>query len=567
MQIHKIELENFKQYKNASIEFPEGLTGFIGKNGAGKSTIFEAVTNAFYGKLESAKEKIRNDKASEKEPVIIKMEFEDRGTRYKVTREYRGKNLTPKAQLLKEDNFVAEGTREVDKEIKKIVKIDYSNFKNSYFAHQKEVNSLLNLGRTDRQSSLRKMLGLEKIDKFEAKVKDFISEKKSEMRGSENELLPDVEIDSLKKSVEEKKAEIEKSKKEFEEHEKLVEGKNKEYKKIKDKNSELEKTKRDFDRISSGIEISSTKIKNNQSNLADNEKELAELKEAKLRCENLTPQKEKYEKVYKRIAELQELRAEYQKKINLENALKEKNEELLIKQKKIEEKALEVNSYADIEEKTEVLNKLKEANLETAESLNSALGKTNEILGSIKKDLKEKTKKLKDIEELGKDSDCPECERPLGDHYDKLTEKYESEIEELNKRNENQNEDLRKIKDQIAENQKKIDELNAEISGQAGRSRDLRNLEKAISEIKSETEIIRGEIKKREKEIEEIGKIIFSEEDLKKARDEESKLKPDYEECLRLETKAGEIPGKENKIKELNESGENEKQEFGKTKR
>ncbi len=78
MRINKITLENFKQYKKETIAFPEGLIGLIGKNGAGKSTVFEAVSLALYGKCEMPKDKIKNDKASPKEAVLVELEFEDR---------------------------------------------------------------------------------------------------------------------------------------------------------------------------------------------------------------------------------------------------------------------------------------------------------------------------------------------------------------------------------------------------------------------------------------------------------------------------------------------------------
>ena len=559
MQINKIELENFKQYKETNIEFPEGLTGFIGKNGAGKSTIFEAITNAFYGRFEANKDKIRNDRASDKEPVKITLYFEDKGTRYKIIREYRGKNLTAKAQLYKEDSFIADSPREVDKELKKIIKIDYTNFKNSYFTHQKDVNSLLNSGKPERQSSLRRMLGLEKMDTFETKVKEFISSKKNEMKGSENELLPEGEINDLKESAEEKKGEIERSKKRLEKQKKLVDDKSEEYKELKEKNTQLEKIKNDFDKFNTDIEIKNSNIKNIESNLEEAEKDLLELKAAKEICEKLTPQKEKYERVSKLISELQALKSEYLKKKNLEETQKEKNGELLIKQKKLEDFELELKKYDDIDEKLNSIKKLQSAHKETLESMNAAMGKTNEILGSINTSINEKANRLEKIEKLGRDSDCPECERPLENHYDKLTQKYKSEIEDLNARNKIQETDLGKIRKQISDKENEIENLNSGINEQTSRSRDLENLNKRIAELKTEVEKLRENIKKIQTNINEIGEIKYSENELEELRLEEIKLKPEYEECLRLEPKAKEIPRKENRIKELHDSRENEK--------
>ena len=51
MILSRLKLENFKRYSSYEIEFGEGLIGIIGKNGSGKSTIFEAIFFALYGEL------------------------------------------------------------------------------------------------------------------------------------------------------------------------------------------------------------------------------------------------------------------------------------------------------------------------------------------------------------------------------------------------------------------------------------------------------------------------------------------------------------------------------------
>ncbi len=48
MILSKLRLENFKKYTSFEIEFGEGLIGIIGKNGSGKSTIFESILFAIY---------------------------------------------------------------------------------------------------------------------------------------------------------------------------------------------------------------------------------------------------------------------------------------------------------------------------------------------------------------------------------------------------------------------------------------------------------------------------------------------------------------------------------------
>jgi len=49
MILHKLTLKNFKQYTSETIEFKENLVGITGRNGAGKSSVFEAILLALTG--------------------------------------------------------------------------------------------------------------------------------------------------------------------------------------------------------------------------------------------------------------------------------------------------------------------------------------------------------------------------------------------------------------------------------------------------------------------------------------------------------------------------------------
>ena len=71
MHLNKLVMKNFKKFRSAELEFSDGLTGIVGSNGAGKSTIVEAIAWALYGNRASSikRDFIRNARARESDAV------------------------------------------------------------------------------------------------------------------------------------------------------------------------------------------------------------------------------------------------------------------------------------------------------------------------------------------------------------------------------------------------------------------------------------------------------------------------------------------------------------------
>ena len=49
MLLNKLAMRNFKRFRNQEIAFQDGITGIVGNNGTGKSSIVAAVLFALYG--------------------------------------------------------------------------------------------------------------------------------------------------------------------------------------------------------------------------------------------------------------------------------------------------------------------------------------------------------------------------------------------------------------------------------------------------------------------------------------------------------------------------------------
>ncbi len=229
MILINLHMENYKKYRDHTLEFAEGLTGIIGRNGSGKSTIFDAISFALYGDTRGEKETIRYAKAGEKDAVGVTLVFEIDAKSYKVVRELRGKSLTAKAYLYDaDDTLIADTARGVNSEVIRLIGMNKEAFMHTVFASQKELTALSGLKNEERKKIIRKLLGLEKIDKIEQEIRARLTDLNRDIRSYAEILLSEAEVKALEEEKEVKSKEAEALKKEVEKIVKEFEAKSKE---------------------------------------------------------------------------------------------------------------------------------------------------------------------------------------------------------------------------------------------------------------------------------------------------------------------------------------------------
>src|SRR5512136_1388719 len=98
MRISYLELKNYRRFKEFKLQFPDGIVGILGLNGAGKTTIIEAIAWALFGNVDevvrTSKDSIRRTGAGPNDACSVWLEFELGGTEYRVEREMGGKSLS-----------------------------------------------------------------------------------------------------------------------------------------------------------------------------------------------------------------------------------------------------------------------------------------------------------------------------------------------------------------------------------------------------------------------------------------------------------------------------------------
>lgn len=451
MILTKLSLKNFKKYKNFEINFYDGLTGIIGKNGSGKSTIFEAILFALYGELKSkgSKELVKNVRANSKDELIVLLEFEFDNLDYKVVREFRGKNLNAIAKLYKNNELIVNGAKDVTRYIINMTKMTKDAFLNTLFASQKELTSLSSLDNEHRKKMIRKLLGLEKIDQIEKFLKESISDLNKEIKSFSSFLLNIEQVDEYETHIKsyQESLKILKEKINLREEQKqiLID----EEKSIKEQLIRFEKIKEQKNDYQNKIKLYESKLESTIKNINELQTQKTQLEAKKEEYKIKKIVKNEYEKIVNNLKQQDDLKEKYLKKIGL---IKERDElRLAYKKQKdeikfLEEEIVNVNSVQleqkELKDKIKLYQKqLQDKKIDERELRDKIAGEQNLI--------KDTKSKIQTIQSLGKNSKCPTCTRELLDDYDKvlnslyeLIEKtyekniyiYESKLEELNKR-------------------------------------------------------------------------------------------------------------------------------------
>ena len=193
MRLVSLKLKNYRQFKEAEIEFPDGVTGIVGLNGSGKSTIIEALAFALYGTDAARTDKlgIRRVGSAPGSAVEATLELEIGGTAYTISRQLKGQSQTGAGSIIANGKVIADSVRGLDKEIKYLLGMDFPSFKTSFLAKQKELNALTELTPNQRKDVIIRMLGIDSIDKAIDLIRKEAREKKLEVEAMRKSLKDD----------------------------------------------------------------------------------------------------------------------------------------------------------------------------------------------------------------------------------------------------------------------------------------------------------------------------------------------------------------------------------------
>ncbi len=551
MIFKRLRLKNFKSYASEIINFDKGITVIVGENGAGKSSIFEAISFALFKQHTAGKigDLVRNNT----ENMSVELDFVSRGKEYRIIRD-KTKSKTVSRLLTKTSSDSAfmslcSGEREVSDNIQAILEMDANLFLNAIYVRQGEIAELVDKTPAEKKLLIGRLLGLDSLETAWNNMIPLIREHENKLSEIKGKLYSK---DALKEEYETKSKELNALKSRGHELESQIE-------EVKNLISEISESKRDMEREKEIYETQMNNLSNEKQTLERLEKDKHQLQENLDRIRESEAEIERLEKYVSKL----DVYLDFEKSVVSIQSLKESEIEIedkidSIKEQKrlIHAKKEGYNNYLKSDELITKLTNQKidlEKELATITQLEKDKKKLLHSIESDRNDIEEffslSKEKLLDYgvsqDELAEVDDL----KKLSDSTNKLLEDISTKIEDLTNDINSKKENIVSFKQAIASAEKPLEEL-ADVENKCPVCQsdiDDAKKEELISQYKSDIE----ENTKSISETEETIRLFDKNKD--SFKEKESKVKKLSEDILEYKYKFSNLQKDLQRLGEIDE--------------
>ena len=186
--IRNVELVNFLSHSDTKLEFDSGATVFVGENGAGKSSIIDAITFSLFGEHTR-----KNNKGLIRRGAnqgFAKIEFSANGKNYQAIRKIDSKG-TLTAQFTEnvdgKHSTIAEGERKqfgesMTKHVEEAFAMGFEKLQIASIVQQGELNSIIKAKPKEFKELLNAIIGIDKLDTALASMRTVQKEFRSSIQ-------------------------------------------------------------------------------------------------------------------------------------------------------------------------------------------------------------------------------------------------------------------------------------------------------------------------------------------------------------------------------------------------
>ena len=461
MIFKRLRLKNFKSYASEIINFNKGITVIVGENGAGKSSIFEAISFALFKQHTAGKlgDLVRNNT----ENMSVELDFVSRGKEYRIIRD-KTKSKTVSRLLTKtssDSEFMSlcSGEREVSDSIQAILDMDANLFLNAIYVRQGEIAELVDKTPADKKRLIGRLLGLDSLETAWNNLAPLIREYENKLSEIKGKLYSK---DALNEEYEIKTQELNDLKSRGHDLESQIE-------EVKKLISEISESKRNMEREKEIYETQMNNLANEKHTMEKLEKDKHQLQE---NLDKIRESEEEIERLEKYVSKL-DVYLDFEKSVVSIQSLKESEIELedkidSIKEQKrlIHAKKEGYNNYLksdelitkltnqkiDLEKELATITQLEKDKKELLQSIESDRNDIEEFFSISKEKLLEygvSQDELAEVDDLKK----------LSDTANKFLEEISTKIEDLTNDINSKKENIVAFKQAIGAAEKPLEEL------------------------------------------------------------------------------------------------------------
>jgi DNA repair protein SbcC/Rad50 len=518
------------------------LIGIVGRNGAGKTTILEAVGFALYGAIASrSKGKgVRRDGCSPSETCVVELDFALGGNSYSIVRELRGANEQQTAKMYKGDQeLIAHQARGIEAKARQLLGLDYQTFIRSIFARQKELALLSDERPEERRRAIRRMMGIERIERAYKLAREDKHTKEVFVKGAQTAVADleekTEEFGKLQPQIQKERGRLAAAEKEVGQEKESVQ-------KTKQALSAQEEKRKQHAEADKKLDTFRERLSGRQQREASLVKDLSEAKASNQRVRELRPKLAAYEKNRKEKERLDKAEGVFEERNALTDEIATLGRGIERNAKASDSKQNKLTQFANLDRNLKTVPAAIRATEKEVKEKDRELKKVRSELDQKLGLLEQIAENTKRVRREGVRGDCPTCLRPLGDNFNEIMAHFKDE--------------RAKLQDLQSELQVQVSVLEKAKSAAEKELRARRNDRQQLSTQRQAREVQRTELRairkalqldkttrrKKQKRLGALNKVSYNEERHRRVEAELGVLGKTRDEAIELRRDASRIP-------------------------
>jgi exonuclease SbcC len=552
MIIRSIKLKNYRRFQDLELDVPENLIGIIGNNGAGKTTIVEAIGWCLYGNRIRRTDKldIRSQYCDASETCSVELIFCCGEHEYRIIRQLKGKTANVEAAIYLNANPEPAAVQErgVNDYVEQLLNLDYKSFFISVFAKQRDLAALSTLQPEERRKSIARLINIESIDRARNDIRSDRSTREARLSGIESSLKNEQELKEQQKQLKLKIEAVVQSKDELKVRLKEA---LEQLQILKKDFEELNQLRDQFQQIQARIEKWKSRKNDFETRKKKTEQQIDTIKKAEQELSYLKPQLADHQKVQREKERMDKESPKFFLLKGKEEEMQRLTQRITKEQFNLTKLAEELKALAGIDQKVADTDK----KIVQLENQREGLRKELSRVEGFKMKVKEKGVEIKEkqvkIENLGPESPCPVCTRPLHDHYDQVISQFDKELTILRQEYIQFNESEKDLTQRITEIDEKLKKEKQLRDGLLQAQEQFSEREKQRNQTMERLEDFIKSQKNLKAEISSLGKVEYNEDVHQEFKKKLKLLTELRDQALKYEEQIKRLPDEQSELEQI----------------